>query len=515
MKLEREKNSIRNSVWGILNRLIVILGPFVIRTLIIYLLGTEYLGLSSLFTSILQILSMAELGLGSAIAFCMYKPIAEDNTELICQILSLFRKTYKLIGIVVFGVGMLLMPFLHLFIKNDVPTDINIYILYILYLLNTSVSYFLFAYKNVLFSAFQREDILSKTYSALLIAQFGLQAVILIVSKNYYFYYTIVLIVSICNNLIINFLSKKYYPQYCPRGSVPENIVKDIKEKVAGTVISKFCGLTRNTFDSIIISSFLGLTTVAIYGNYYYILSNIASVLVILVTSMKAGIGNSVALDSLEKNYHDYNKFTFMYSLIASWCAICLLCLYQPFMELWVGEKNMFPFSVVVLLCIYFMWQTMGDITNAYSGAAGLWWENRYRTIFEAISNLILNICLGYFWGVFGIVLATVLTLFFFNFIWQTKILFDNYFKDYQASDYIYTYIKHILVTMFVGAVCYFICQRVKLGLFMNLLIRGIICVIVPGVLFYMIYRKNVFWREAKDMVFNLIKKSLRRRVNT
>lgn len=507
MRLERKKNTIRNSIWGIINRIVALLGPFLIRTLIIYKLGTEYLGLSSLFTSILQVLSMAELGFGSAIAYSMYGPIANNDEELICELLNLFRKIYKIVGTVILGVGILFMPVLHLFICEDVPEDINIYYLYLLYLLNASISYFMFAYKSVLFSAFQREDIISKVYSVLLIIQYGAQAVVLMILENYYFYYMLVPVISVINNIIINNLSKKYYPFYYPSGTVPDNILKDVKEKVGGTVVSKFCGLTRNTFDNIIISSFLGLTTVAIYGNYYYILSNIASVLVILVTSMKAGIGNSVALESLEKNYHDYNKFTFMYSLIASWCAICLLCLYQPFMELWVGTKNMFPFCIVVLLCVYFLWQTMGDITNAYSGAVGLWWENRYRTIFESVSNLILNICLGYFWGVFGIVLATVITLFFFNFIWQTKILYDNYFKGYSVFSYICNYIKYILITVLVGGVCLVICHMIDIDLTVNLFVRGVICVIIPGSMFYIIYRRNPLFVESKALVLKLLNK--------
>lgn len=507
MKLNRKQNTIRNSLWGIINRIIALAGPFLIRTLIIYILGTEYLGLSSLFTSILQVLSMAELGIGSAVAFSMYDPIAKNNDILICQLLNFYKKIYRVIGIVILTFGICLMPALHLFIRKDVPADINIYYLYILYLINASISYLMFAYKSVLFSAFQREDIISKVYSFLLVIQYIMQAFVLIFFENYYYYYILIPVISIINNIIIDTLTKKYYPDYSPAGKVPDSIIKDIKRKVGGTVISKFCGLTRNTFDSIIISSFLGLTTVAIYGNYYYILSNVASVLVILVTSMKAGIGNSVALDSLRKNFQDYNLFTFMYSLLASWCSVCLLCLYQPFMKLWVGSENMFSFYVVILLCIYFFLQTMGDITNAYSGSVGLWWENRYRTILEAACNLILNICLGYYFGVFGIILATVITLFFFNFIWQTQILFKYYFKDYNLIQYISTYLKYLLVTVIVSVICVSICCLVHVNLAADLLIRAILCLLVPGILYFMTYRNNPLFIDAKNFIQRIIPK--------
>lgn len=507
MKLEREKNTIRNSIWGIINRVVALLGPFAIRSLITYELGVDYLGLSSLFTSILQVLNMAELGFSSAIAFCMYDPIANNDKNLICELLNFFRKAYRLIGMVIFGVGMAIMPFLHLLVGKDVPSDINIYYLYLLYLSNASVSYFMFAYKSVLFSAFQREDIISKIHSVSLIIQYAVQVFALLAFKNYYCYYMLIPIMSIANNIMINLMTKRYYPVYRPSGKLPNNIIEDIRKKVGGTVISKFCGLTRNTFDSIILSSFFGLTTVAIYGNYYYILSNIASMLVIFVTSMKAGIGNSMIIESLEKNYRDYNKFTFMYSLVASWCAICLLCLYQPFMEIWVGTENMFPFYDVVLLCIYFIWQTMGDITNAYSGAAGLWWENRYRTLIEAISNLFLNILFGYFLGVSGIILATIVTMFFFNFLWQTKILFDNYFKEYSIKSYIWNYFKYIAITVGIGALCFSICQFIRTGLIANLIMRGVLCIVIPVPLFFIIYRKNSLFIESKSFVLRMIRR--------
>lgn len=507
MRLERKKNTIRNIIWGIFSRIIALLGPFAVRTIIIYILGTEYLGLSSLFTSILQVLNMVELGFGSAIAFSMYEPIANNDNSLICALLAYFKKIYKVVGIVILCLGLILLPFLKFLIKGAVPDDINIYYLYLLYLTNTCVSYLLFGYKTVLFSAFQREDILNKVYAFLQIAQYVLQIVVLLIFKDYYIYYVIVPIISVLNNIAIEKLTKKVHPDLIPNGKVPQEIKKDVKEKVSGVVISKFCGLTRNTFGSIIISAFLGLTTVAIYSNYYYLLSNVSSVIVIFVTSMRAGIGNSVVMESKEKNYQDYKKFTFMYSWISSWCAICLLCLYQPFMKLWVGESNMFPFYMVVLFSVYFLTQSMSDITNAYSGATGLWWENRYRTLFEAISNLGLSIVLGYFFGVFGIVLATILTIVVFNFIWQTKILFKCYFIGFGFLKYVKNYIKYSLVTVVAALITLAICNVISFGLVGDLIFKGIICVFVPNLLFFVFYRRNKYFNLSKDFAIQILKR--------
>lgn len=509
MRLERKKNTIRNMFWGFTNRIVALLGPFLIRTIIIYTLGTDYLGLSSLFSSVLQVLSMAELGFGSAVAFSMYEPIAKNNTELICALLNLFNRIYKFIGFVILIMGIALIPFLRYFIHGNIPYGMNIYILYILYLGNTSVSYFLFAYKNVIFSAYQREDIINKIYTFLLFIQYCIQIIILMISRNYYYYYIIVPLISIVNNILVNVFAKKYYPKLVPKGVVSKKVLSEVKEKVSGIVISKFCGLTRNTFDNIIISMFLGLTTVAIYSNYYYIMSNIASVIVIITTSMKAGIGNSLVLDSKEKNFKDYNKFTFLYYWIISICAVCLLCIYQTFMKIWVGSKNMFPFYIVVLICIYFFWMLMADITNAYSGAAGLWWENRYRTFWEAVFNLILNISLGYYFGVFGIVLATVITIFFFNFIWQTRILFKFYFNEFSFKEHIFRCLKYSVLTAMISIITLFICNIVDLGNIANLLYRCIICMFVPNILFYLIYKKDKIFIEVKYFILNMIRQKI------
>ena len=162
MKIERAKNATRNVVFGFLLKIYTLIFPFIMRTAMIYWMGVEYLGLNSLFTSILQVLNLAELGVGSAMVFSMYKPIAADDDEEICALMKLYKIYYRVIGCVVLGVGLVLLPFLDKLISGEVPNDINIYILYLLNLGATVLTYWLFAYRNSLFQAYQREDIISK-----------------------------------------------------------------------------------------------------------------------------------------------------------------------------------------------------------------------------------------------------------------------------------------------------------------------------------------------------------------
>lgn len=501
MILERKKNTIRNSFWGLISKIINIIAPFVLRTIMIQVLGFEYLGLSSLFTSILQVLNMAELGFSSAIAYSLYKPIAENDNKTICAIIHLFKKVYFIIGTIIFVIGIALIPFLKYFIHGNVPSEINIYILYLLYLFNTGISYYLFAYKSAILSAMQREDIISRVYSFVILIQYIIQISVLITIKNYYIYYIFVPFFTIVNNIVIAAISSKRYPQYIPRGDISRELLEDIKKKVSGLVVSKICGTTRNTFDSIIISSFLGLSIVGIYSNYYYILSNIAAVLTIVVTSMRAGIGNSIVMESKKKNYNDFIKFTFIYEWISGWCSICLLCLYQPFMILWVGKKYLFSFNIVVLFCLYFFWLTMADMINVYSGAVGLWYENRNRTLVEAIANLILNVLLGYKFGVVGIMSATLITIVLFNFGWQALILFKNYFSSVEINTYFKICLKYNFFTIINGAITLFVCIKLPVSGMLSLIFRGLTCLILPNILYLLFYKKSTEFQSAKVFV--------------
>ena len=187
----------------------------------------------------------------------------------------------------------------------------------------------------------------------------------------------------------------------------------EIKVKVTGLFITKVCHVTRNTFDSIFISAFLGLTLTAIYNNYYYIMHAVLAVFAIVSPSILSGVGNSIITDSQEKNYLDMKKFNFIYMWLAGCCTVCLLCLYQPFTKIAFGKDMMFPFPVVILFCVYFYVLKMGDIRAIYSDACGLWWENRWRNILEALANLVLNFIFGNLWGVYGIISATLISLFF------------------------------------------------------------------------------------------------------
>lgn len=506
--MSRSKNTIRNIIWGFSYQVVSLLFPFVLRTIILYILGEQYLGLNSLFASVINVLNMAELGFSSAIVFSMYEPIAKQDKDTICALMALYKKVYQIIGSIVLVIGLSITPFLKFMIKGSTPADINLYLLYGIYLFNSVISYFLFAYRTSLFAAHHRNDISSKISMAVSIAQHVIQIFVLLMWKNYYLYIAMLPISTILNNIFNNRLAKKHYPEYICKGILEKKTKDNIKKQVSGLMVSKVCGTLRNSLDSIIISAFIGLSTVAIYGNYFYILNAVHGILTIIGVSMKAGVGNSIAKESKEKNYSDYEKFTFIYMWLSGWFACCMLCIYQPFMLMWTGKESMiFANPIMIMFCVYFYAICMTDMRNVYMDAIGLWWEARYRSILETVGNLILNIVLGYYFGVVGIIISTLITLTTINVVYGTKILFDHYFNEMSLIKHLLKHIKYFAISVISGVACYAICTYLPGNMYVNLILRALICIVVPNLIFIVLYSKDSNFSYVKTFVKKIVTK--------
>ena len=284
MRIERTKNATRNIVFGLIQRIYITFVPFLMRTAMIYIMGVQYLGLSSLFSSILQVLNLAELGVGNAMVYSMYKPIAEDNGSKICALMKLYKIYYRIIGAIIAGIGLVLTPFVPLLVKGDLPSELNIYILYLLNLGATVLSYWLFAYKNCLLTAHQRSDISTKismfTTTIMYVAQF----LVLITLHNYYIYIMVMLLVQALNNVITAVVVTKMYPEYEATGGIDKTEQQIINQRIKDLFTAKLGGVIVNSADTIVISAFLGLTLLAIYQNYFYIVTSIIAFFEIAVS---------------------------------------------------------------------------------------------------------------------------------------------------------------------------------------------------------------------------------------
>lgn len=496
MKLERSKNTKRNIGVGFINKIVALLLPFVVQTVFIRTLGAEYLGLRGVFNSVLQVLNLAELGFGSAMVFHMYEAIASDDHGLICALMRLYQRIYRYIGLVVLAISVALLPLIPKMISGDYPADINLYIVYGMYVANTVLSYWMFAYKNSLLNAFQRQDIIGAIQTIVQCVVNAVQVIYLIRTRNFYLYLAFQIVSTAASNIAVSIVVDRIFPQYQCEGKVPKKIIAKARQKMAGLMLYRLCGVSRNSFDSIFVSMFLGLVLVGMYNNYYYIVTNVMGFLSIITSAMQAGVGNSVASESKEKNLSDMEKLDFIYMLLAGWCTVCMLCLYQPFMKLWAGEKLIFPFPVAVLFSIYFYIMCMGNIRAVYTDAAGLWWENRYRTLLESGVNILLNYLFVKRWGVYGIILATILTIFVFGWIGSAVVLFKHYFKT-GFRNYLLAHLRYITVTIIVSLTTIKACGFINGSDIYVFVMRTVICCIVVPVFYYIIYYKNFMYQES------------------
>lgn len=509
MKIERTKNASRNIVFGTILKAYQILIPFLMRTAMIYFMGVQYLGLNSLFTSILQVLNLTELGVGSAMVYSMYKPIADDDTKTICALMGLYRLYYRIIGIVIAVIGGILTPFIPYLVKSDLPAGLNIYVLYLLNLAATVLSYWLFAYKNALFQAHQRIDITNKITLVTNSFQYVVQLIIIVFIKDYYLYVLVTLLTQALTNIITAVAATRRYPEYQAKGKLDRQVVKEINQRIRDLFTSKLGSVVVNSADTVVISAFLGLTVLAIYQNYYFILTSIIGFVTIIFQSCTAGIGNSVIVETKEKNFNDLKKFTFLIAWIAGFCTCCLLCLYQPFMEIWVGKDLMLGFSAVICFGIYYFVNEINQLLNTYKDAAGIWHEDRFRPLVTAAVNVGMNLLTVQFWGIYGVILSTVLSMLFVGMPWLLYNLFTVLFDKEQFPIYFKALVKYIVVVAFSCVICYFICQLFTFNKWATLIVRAIICCVIPNVIYFTIYRRTVEFKQCIQLIDNITKGKL------
>ena len=478
----RTKNTVRNIGAGLINQVVSIILPFINRTIILWSLGVEFTGLSGLFSSILSVLGIAELGFNTAIVYSLYRPMSEHDENKICEIVSLFQKIYGIIGTIVLVLGMAIMPFLKYLIHGSYPNEINLYVVYFLYLLNSVISYYMFAYKECLLIADQRQDMAQNMRTIVNILRYVAQFVVLLKSRNFYYYLIVAIIGTVVTNLGIQCITVRKYP-YFKQIKKKQHIPKELITQMKGLMINKICDTFRNSFDNLIISSFIGLTATAIYGNYYYIYSAVYGIMLTICNAMSASVGNSIVEKDEYQNYGDLLTFSALFAVILGVCTALLACLYQPFMRLWAGENLLLSTFNMFLFCAYFYVINMNNIRNQYISGTGIWWKLKISYIVEAVANLILNFILGKYFGITGVLLATIITIFVFNYLQRNTVLFKCYFKNSSYIKYLLEQFYYAIFAIVAVVISYSLCERTKMNDIWGLIIRGGIALVVSGII--------------------------------
>ena len=447
MKIERTKNSIRNTAFGVLNRCINLLFPFAIRTIMIQKLGTEYLGLNSLFTSIIQVLNLTELGVGSALVYSMYKPVAEDNYPALKGLLQLYQKVYRWIGLIILAAGLGLIPLLPRLVDTAQleGTGIDLYALFLIYLINTVISYSFFAYRKSLLMAYQRQDWISNIDSLVRFGMYVLQILVLVLCPNYYLYIILMPLFTIVDNVCVAVLTGTHYRNILKASGESPVAVRDLFSQVKYIVGHKIGGVIIQSADSIVISAFLNLAILTIYSNYFYVVSALVGIINVGYNAILAGVGNSVITRPPDQNYRLFQELSFVVFYIVAFCSACLLALFQPFMELWMGSQQTFPMGTVVLFVVYFYTWQVRIIGLNFKDAAGMWGNDFFKPYVGVVVNLILNVVLVQKLGVNGVLLATIVVMVCVYYPWETWVLHRDLFRE-KPWRYVWQSVKNLLI---------------------------------------------------------------------
>ena len=506
MKIDRSKNASRNILFGVLLKCYGILLPFIMRSVIVYELGVKYLGLNSLFTSVLHVLNLAELGVGNALVFSMYKPIAEDDTDKVCAYMLLYKQYYRLIGVVILCLGVVFTPFVPKLIRSDIPADMNIYILYLMNLAGTVLTYWLFAHRKSIMEAHQRNDVISKITIATDTVKYLLQIVVLVVFQNYYYYVMAILFSQVLNNCISAVVVKKMFSGYEPGGVLSKEEKTATNRRIKDLFTAKFGGTVVTWADAIVISAFLGLETLAIYQNYYMVMNAVIGIVAIIYASIVAGVGNSILVKSMSENENDFRIFSFLVAWVSTVCISCFSTLYQPFMRLWMGKNLLLSNEMVVLFCAYFWVFEIDKMITVYKDAGGIWHQDRFRPLVTGLVNLGLNIIMVHYIGLYGILLSTIISFALISDPWIISNVFKFMFKD-SPKKYVVELMVYTVGIFAIGAVCNYLSYRwiPETGI-TTLLIKGIAAVVVSNGLFILVFFHSGYFQSAKKLLIKILR---------
>ena len=486
----RIKNSMRNMITSISSNIVTIIIGLLAQAIFIKIMGIEYLGLNGLFTNIISMLGIVELGIGSAIIYNLYKPIAINDVETIKSLMNFYKKSYNIIGIVVLTIGLIIIPFLPLIIE-DVTVKINVPLIYILFLLDIVFSYFL-SYKRSILYASQKNYLINLIHIGYTILLNIGQLLMLFYTKNYYLYLIVKIIVRIIENLIITYIVNKEY-SYLKEDAkkLDPTIEKDIIKKVKALFFHKIGGFVVLGTDNIIISKFLGLVSVGLYSNYYMIINAVQTLFSQALVALTPSVGNLLVKENKNKTFEVFKKIRFMNFWIATFTSVCILNMMQQFITIWIGEEYLLDDIVLIVLVFNLFQKLMRSTYQTFKEAAGIYYEDRFVPLLESLINIIVSIIGVKLIGLAGVFIGTIISgfvLWFYSYPkYVYKKLFDRSYKDYlkETLGYIILFIVISYLTYYINNI--YLVNNIYFEFVKNILIA----IIVPNILMLLVFIKN------------------------
>ncbi len=506
--MSRTDNIRRNFVFNAIKYIAQVVLQFILRTVLIYVLGKEYLGLNGLFTNIFAVLNLAELGIGSAIVFNMYKPIAENDTEKVNALVGLYKKYYLIISAVVLGLGLGVLPFLPHLISGDITVNINIYVLYLMYLINTLVGYFA-AHKRSLLFAHQRNDVENKVKIITLFGMTIFQIIMLILTKNYYLFFAVNIVFTILECVLIHSSANKLFSHLNGKGAVAnKELKKQVGKNVGAVSLHKMGYVVISSTDNILLSIFFGIAVVGIYSNYNLIFVSLTAICTFFVNAVRGSLGNLIASSSTEYVHARFKKIYLIFSLFSSFTTICCIVLIQPFIRIWTGDASyLLNFDTVILIALAYYFSRLRTASNMTKECIGMFREDAWRPVAECVINLITSVVLAKLIGINGIFIGTILSSVLLPVWMEPHLVYKKYFKI-NPWVHFKQLIMDFVIMVLVCAACYFTCALIPEGSIWLLLAKFAVCVPLSAILLFGIYLPNKDFRDLLKTSKNfLIKK--------
>lgn len=499
----RTDNTIKNIQYAILMQIVNILIRFIVRTTFIHSLGIAYLGLGNVFNNILNVLSLAELGIGTSIIYDMYKPIAENNTYLISQLLYFYRKIYAFIGLLIISIGLIIIPFLPYFL-TDIYMFENVYLIYLLHVIYSSSSYF-FAHYRSLFTAYQLERINSKNTTVIMLLRTAGEIFVLIVTRDYIYYIFVQVVITIWGNYLIMKKAKKMFPQIMQKVEKLDNIkVKNILHNALNMFSIKVGQTVLSSTDNILISAYISTIISGIYGNYNMITQLLLSTLFMLETAISASIGNLCTenKNNYSKKYYVFQRIRFGYSFLLGIMSTCLFILFNPFIELWLGQKYILNNMTVLIIVINFYLSGIRQPLEAFINADGLFRYFRIKPWIEIFINLTLSIIAVKLWGLIGIFIGTTISHILTT-LWYDAYVVYKYSFSQKVRLYIALFLKNIFLTLISMGIVYFVKSHIIHVTFVSFMSLSFISFLVSFSIFTLVYFKTSEFQDIKLLLIN------------
>ncbi len=498
----RRERAIKNVITALISNIIVLLFGFITQKIFIITLGDEYLGLNSLLTNVVSMLAIVELGVGSAIIYNLYEPIAKKDNKTITSLLAFYKKTYNIVALVIFILGILLLPFLKYFVTTTL--DVNIYLIFMLFVIDVICSYLL-SYKRSILQADQKSYVINIVHILYVVILNSSLIGILFLTKNYILYLIIKCLCRFLENFVIALVANKKYPYIKEKADkLDKKIYKSIIQKVKGLFFHKIGSFVVLGTDNIIISKFLGNVMVAFYSNYYLIINAASTLLSQIFVALTASVGNLLVERNEEKSYSLFKNIMFFDFWIYSFSAIGIFICMNPFISMWVGSERLLPISVLLVLVINYYMMGMRSSIGIYKDAAGIFYEDRFIPVIESIVNIIASIILVKYFGLLGVFLGTMLSSFVVVFFGLPYFVYKKVFKR-NMLDYYRLYFKYLILTFITGGLTYLISNLIikylAISNYLLIFIIGfVLSCIIPNLTYLILFNKKEEFRYFFDI---------------